>query len=178
MDIQKLLEFLPHLAQLKHLKRSGWKRFNIPDIESVADHSFGITLLAYILADQLPVNKEKLITMALIHDLPEAMTGDITPHDEDYKNKHQAEKEAMEKLNGLVEYQDMVDVWQEMEAGLSPEAKIVHELDKLEMVAQALAYEKETGTDLTEFWDHAGPYITNPTLRTIFKALQKQRPAP
>src|SRR3989339_2211175 len=84
--MEDLIDFLHKVGQLKGLKRTGWVYKNIPDPESVAEHSFRTAILALVLADELKADKERLVKMALIHDLAESITGDLTPWDKDYSN--------------------------------------------------------------------------------------------
>jgi putative hydrolase of HD superfamily len=93
----------------------------------------------------------KCLKMALVHDLAEAQVGDITPHcgvsDQD---KHTREEQAMMRMTKTLEGSSMglagceiVDLWQEYEEGTSMEAKLVKDMDKLEMILQALEYEQD-----------------------------------
>ena len=80
--------------------------------------------------------------MALLHDLAEAETGDITPSMKK-ENHRQLEDQAMEKL--LNHFDDPLrklywETWQEYQNNTSPESKLVHDMDKVEMVLQAYEY--------------------------------------
>ena len=106
----------------------------------------------------ITLDTNKCIQMALVHDLAEATVGDITPHcgvsDEE---KHKLEKEAMENLCRLlpISNHNIQELWKEYEDGVSEEAKLVKDLDKLEMILQALEYEKDgkNGKSLDGFFD-------------------------
>ena len=74
---RKIVEFVAMTGKSKKILRSGWIREKIKDPESVAEYSFQLSVLAMVLADTLGVDKEKLIKMALLHDLGEVVTGDI-----------------------------------------------------------------------------------------------------
>lgn len=107
------------------------------------------------------IDTNKCIQMALVHDLAEATVGDITPHcgvsDED---KHKMELEAMTKLTtGLLGSamgaERILSLWKEYEQGTTEEAKLVKDMDKLEMILQALEYEQdgENKKSLDGFFD-------------------------
>ncbi|KAA0001413.1 MAG: HD domain-containing protein [Thermoplasmata archaeon] len=68
-------------GKLKGIKRKGWLRIGIEKVESVACHSYRVAFLAMLIGDALNLNVEKMLKMALLHDLAEATTGDITPYD-------------------------------------------------------------------------------------------------
>jgi putative hydrolase of HD superfamily len=62
---------------VKCLRRTGWMQLGIPDAETVAGHSFEAAILAIELAPIVGANPEKTAVLALVHDLPEAVMGDI-----------------------------------------------------------------------------------------------------
>jgi 5'-deoxynucleotidase YfbR-like HD superfamily hydrolase len=139
------LSYLFHrVGILKRLIRSGWLRHNIPEPESVADHSFRCTFMAMILGDALDVDSEKLLRMAVLHDLAEVQVGDITPYDGiSREEKRKMEEEGLRKLLGDIPHANVyLDLWLEYEAQESKEAKILREIDKLEMALSAVEYQK------------------------------------
>jgi putative hydrolase of HD superfamily len=114
--------------------------------------------------------------MALLHDLAEAETGDLTPtqkYTDPVGFKH-AENAAMErlleKLPGDIRGTFRAS-WQEFSDNLTDEARLVRDADKLEMVIQALEYQKEGGnkSSLMRFW-HAE--INGEEARTIRDAVR------
>jgi len=180
---KKVLAFLISTAKSKKIVRTGWKREGIKDPESVAEHSFQLSIIAMILADQFGADREKLIKMAVVHDLGEAVTGDIVWSRgkvidiEKRKNKEVAEIAGITKIfktiDRLNEYRN---IFQEMIENKSLEAKIFWQLDKLEMALQALEYEKVYHKRLDEFFINANLQIHTPFLRKIFRQILKQRP--
>lgn len=180
--MKDLVDFFNSVEKLKLVKRAGWAREGVPDSESVADHSFGTALLCYVLADDFKVNKDKLIRMALVHDLAEAETGDIVSRRGtkivcSLKGKFQKEKEVMTKLFSKMKNKDeYVNLWLEFEEGKTREAILLKQIDKLEMVFQALEYEKDIdASKLDEFWEDARTTIKEPVLIKIFNELEKRR---
>lgn len=87
-----IVELFHSIGKLKKIKRAGWIRHCIPNPETVADHSFRTAFIAMILGDILKLDTAKLMRMALIHDIAEIVTGDITP-DNNITNKEKQEKE-------------------------------------------------------------------------------------
>ena len=80
--MEEILNFLIKAGKLKRSKRRGWLIHGIPDSESTAGHSFRLALLAWLLArKEKGMNIERIIKMALIHDLCEVYTWDETPYD-------------------------------------------------------------------------------------------------
>ena len=74
------LSYFRIVGYLKNVKRTGWVNHNIENAESVAEHMYRMSMLATILTD-VNLNKDRLIKICLVHDLAEAIVGDITPHD-------------------------------------------------------------------------------------------------
>ncbi len=107
--------------------------------ESVAEHSWAITLMAYLLQDEFPeVDINKVIKMCLIHDLGEIFTGDIPTF---IKTEGDSKKEE-ELLNEWVASLDepfrseFGELYEEMEALKTPEARLYKSMDKLEALIQ------------------------------------------
>ena len=138
----------PKAFELKALPRAGWIRKGITHPESVAAHSWGLAMLCLEFGPRVdpPLNVERILALALIHDLPEVIAGDITPHDGVSKvDKQRREHQSATKLLNS----NMLDLWNEYDANLTPEAMFVHAMDKIDMALQALTY--QTQTDTTEF---------------------------
>src|SRR3972149_6492956 len=77
MELDGIVEFLQIVSQLKKAKRSGWiSQVGVKDPESVADHSFMCTVLAMCIGDINDFNVQKIMRMALLHDIHESIIGD------------------------------------------------------------------------------------------------------
>lgn len=165
------IDFLNKAGKLKRLSRKGWIIRKVPNPESVADHSFRTALMAMLLAKKCGFDENKCVKMALLHDLAEAIAGDITPKEMTPKRKRKAEKSAASILfkNEL----GLKKIWKEYEAQKTSEAKFVYELDKLEMMLQAAEYEKNHNIDLSEFFTYATDRIKAPKLKKIAARLRK-----
>lgn len=137
MKPAKLLEILSVAEKLKdatrHCYTSGGRR------ESVAEHSWRITLMAYLVSDEFPeANLEKLMKMCLIHDLGEAFTGDIPTFektDADEETEAQCLGEWVRQLPQPFA-EEMQELYQEMEERRILEARIYKALDNLEALIQ------------------------------------------
>jgi len=169
------LDFFELVGNLKSIKRAGWKRHNISNPESVADHSFRTALMTMLLADK-KVNINKSIKMALVHDLGESMVGDIPEREgTDFKSKLKKESMALKKLSTLSGNKELFSLWNEYESKKTNEAKFVQEINKLEMALQAYEYERRYGIKLNEFFADAKKSIKTPSLTKLFNDLAKRR---
>ena len=159
-DARKLLEVVLECNQLKSIPRMGWMVRGVRDGESVAEHSYAVALLSMMLADRLdiPVDREKVLRIAILHDLPEYVTGDIHAPatkvlGEDAKQA--AEERILERLFAKVEGgSEYVTLWREFADRSSVEGRLVRAADKLEMFTQAYEYELEGNHKIEDFWDY------------------------
>jgi len=130
--------------KLKEIDRAGWINSGLKNVESVASHSWGVSYLALILC---PTNldKNKVLSMSIIHDLGEAIVGDITPEDKISKeDKHNLELSAINKLTNSSQIQgELIDLWLEYENKSTPEALFVKACDSLDMALQATIYDRD-----------------------------------
>jgi putative hydrolase of HD superfamily len=175
-----LLRFLHVAGRLKSTPRAGWALRGISQPESVAEHSHRVALLALVLAPRVdpPLDVSRCVALGLVHDLAEALVGDITPYDGvSAGEKHRREAEAMLELADLSGDPSLLALWREYDAAQSPEARFVKELDKLETVLQAAEYEQHGDAApgaLDEFWHSAGARVTSPALRALLDALRRE----
>jgi putative hydrolases of HD superfamily len=176
------LQFLRKVLTLKDVKRTGWTYKDIPLPESVADHMFGVAMLAFTVPLPENVNRDKLVKMALVHDIGECIIGDQVwetgKHSNDQKHlkKNIDEKKAIKDLFSELDNHEAEELAIEYVDLTTPEAKFLKELDKLEMVLQALVYEQKVAPDkLNEFWENAQKYIKDKTLLSYFDELRKER---
>lgn len=137
MEPTKLLEALRTAECLKdatrHCYTSGGRR------ESVAEHSWRITLMAYWVSDEFPeADLEKLMKMCLIHDLGEAFTGDMPTFDKTEADEQKEGALLNEWVRSLPQpfADEMQALYQEMEERKTLEARIYKALDNLEALIQ------------------------------------------
>ena len=142
-----LFNFFFQIANLKNTLRTGWKvKLQIPKPESVADHSYMMSVMAMVLSDIKNMNTEKIIKMSLLHDWAESKIGDFMPDEITPDKKIALEENAMNEILGILPHSikdDYSTIWNEYQDMASSESKLVHEIDKLEMALQAKIYEKD-----------------------------------
>lgn len=146
METDRLLDQLDALAPLGELPRTGWVVRGCLPAETIAAHTLQVALLVAALVDALraagkPVDGELALRMALVHDAPEARTGDVPMP---MKTPALA-RELVELERGIaveVLPPALAQAWHEAEARASVESELVAAADKLQMLAQALRYER------------------------------------
>ncbi|OAL03570.1 hypothetical protein IQ06DRAFT_269537 [Phaeosphaeriaceae sp. SRC1lsM3a] len=158
------LPFFHLLERLKTTKRAGWRRFGIDNCESISDHMYRMSIITMLAPPSLTAHLDlaKCCRMALIHDMAEALVGDITPVDPVSKEeKSRRESVTMDyicanllgKVGGGVSGKMVREIWQEYEDDRTAEAAFVHDVDKIELLLQMVEYERSSACekDLGEF---------------------------
>ncbi len=134
-----LLNFLRRAEALKHTIRSGYTSDGRP--ESVAEHSWRLTLMALTLSPYFPaVDVAHLVKMCIIHDLGEAVHGDIpAPQQAAVGGKTGHERRDFAQLIASLpppQQAELLALWDEYEAAATPAARLAKALDKLETILQ------------------------------------------
>ncbi|MBI5442651.1 MAG: HD domain-containing protein [Deltaproteobacteria bacterium] len=133
--MHRVADFLFEMGMLKRTPRTCWQFLGTGE-ESVAEHSFRAALIAYTLARLSDgVDADRVLRMALFHDLPEARTGDLNYMNQKYVRAD--EVKAVEDLTrGLSFGPEIQDHLSEFRAQSTPEAILVRDADQLEMLIQ------------------------------------------
>src|SRR5712692_8278329 len=139
-----------HALRLKNEPRRGWlQTLHVRKIESVADHSYGVAILALFEAERRGYDVGHVLRLALVHDLEEAITGDLTPRDkrrltlrEVSRRKNRARQKILAVLP-TAQKRGLERAWSELQRRRTREARLIKDLDKLEMALQAFDYESK-----------------------------------
>ena len=188
MNAQVVLDFIEEIGVLKNLPRTGWRLRGIKDAESIADHCYRVSLLSMILADvlteqEVPLDVEKVMRLALLHEVAEARIGDLPFPALKYISEEvkaageRAAVESMFKHFGPLQ-QKYIQLWDEFEEGTSIEGKLVRTADKLELMIQVLEYEKVGYRSLDKFWTNPWNYRSfddSPLIQEIMDLLYQRR---
>jgi 5'-deoxynucleotidase YfbR-like HD superfamily hydrolase len=144
-ELAGLLDFLRAAEQLKTVTRSGYT--STGERESVAEHTWRLSLMALLLAPEFPeVDFARLVKICLVHDLGEAIGGDVPAPEQARRRAGGASSgKAADERRDLVTLlqplppllrEEITALWDEYEAAASPEAKLAKALDKLETILQ------------------------------------------
>jgi putative hydrolases of HD superfamily len=171
------IEFLLIAGRLKSIPRTGWLDSGVENPESVADHSYRTALAAMILSDNMGLDTCKVIRIALLHDLAEAEIGDITPQRKkpDHRELENTTMKRILKAFSRDQREKYWETWHEYQNGSSPEACLVHEVDKIEMLLQAYEYQsQEEIPELDRFFDT----IVSDVYKEIVNSIKRKRESP
>lgn len=160
MEASDIVQMLLHGNQLKRTTRTGWAQRGVAQGENVAAHSYGVAFTALILAQRIeaPLDLGRLLSLAILHDLPEALTSDIPSPAWRYLEidvKPQMELAALHDIVGGTPLEaTFLGWWQELQDNQSVEARLVHDADKIDLYLQATVFEEQTGNrHLAHFWE-------------------------
>ncbi|MBL7206642.1 MAG: HD domain-containing protein [Candidatus Aenigmarchaeota archaeon] len=181
-----ILKFLQEVNKLKQLKRTGWVERGVKDAESSADHSFMTAFHALVLGSKRKdLNMEKVLKMALIHELAESQVGDIVLKEVwpgggtmTFEEKHKIEKEALDKLLDNLDPKmrnEFMNLWEESEKEETKDAVFLKSVDRAETILQAIEYHKKGNykKSVESFWDENGlSFIKDKEVKkTVLKAI-------
>ena len=161
------LEFYEHVCHLREIKRQGWvdRGISLEEAETVADHSYTVAVMVGMEAKRRGLDGERAMFMALVHDLPEIFAGDTTPYQhlpkgqreqsidawtapsaEAKEDKHRKEEESLKIITQKLPVKfraEIVELWQEYDAGETEVAKLVRQMDHIQRLQQAMIYVKQ-----------------------------------
>lgn len=138
-ELEGVLTFLRAAERLKTVTRSGWTSEG--QRESVAEHTWRLCLMAMLLYGKVTgIDLARLLKMCLIHDLGEAIRGDVpAPAQQVGLSKAGEERSDLLELTASLPAslrQEIIELWDEYEAAASAEARVAKGLDKLETILQ------------------------------------------
>ena len=154
----RTLDLLIRSARLKSLPRTGWLLRGVEAPECIAAHSHGVALIALILLDLVdePLDRGRILAMAVLHDLPEAVMGDMpTPASRYLPEGAKQAAEAsifLEMVEGTGSAESWEALWREYATAQTAEAKLVHDADQLDKFLQVMIYQRSGHHDVAEFW--------------------------
>lgn len=147
VQTKEIILLFQSILQLKYVKRSGWiSKVQVPNPESVGDHTYSMCTISMILSDILGLDTERIMKMVLLHDLAESITGDYSPEEISKKQKLKEENKAMNSILSNISFNirsHYKEIWKEYVPNKTESARFVHRVDKLEMALQAKRYAKD-----------------------------------
>jgi putative hydrolases of HD superfamily len=175
-----ILAFLRSAERLKNVARTSWTSDGTR--ESVAEHTWRLCLMALVLGREFDdVDMTKLLKMCIIHDLGEAIGGDISATLQPPEGKAAQERaDLLTLLEPLPEpvRSEIVDLWDEYESALTPEARVAKALDKIETIMQHNQGRNPVGFDYAFNLDYGAKFTANhPVIVQIRRALDEETSA-
>ncbi|RRJ31533.1 HD domain-containing protein [Halocatena pleomorpha] len=147
------IDTLLETYELKDELRTGWELREIENPESVAAHTWGTAVLCLLFADDAGVDPGRAVSMALVHDLAEARTGDVATRAENVSQDIEQEQKEQHEREVMIDFVDSFDaprfmaLWESYEARETPLARFVKDMDLIDNCLQALKYERQQRYD-------------------------------
>jgi putative hydrolase of HD superfamily len=200
----EVMNFIIEIGKLKRLKRTGWILRGVKNPETVAQHTFQMTIISWFLGETKGLDTNKTVKIALIHDLCEVYAGDQTPYDpilgSDKKNakkimekpprvpyakrlewllqKRAKEWKAIVKLTSRLPkalQDEIIELWVDFEEGLTKEGRFVSQVDKMVNLFQAIEYwKKDKKFPIIPWWIDIKERIDDPLLLKFMEELDKE----
>lgn len=202
--MKDLVDFFHELGKLKGKPRRGWVINDINNPESIAEHTFRAAMMAWALGRKKNLNMEKLLKMALMHDICEIYAGDTTPYDSILprnkkkraelmktwprfsnaekkrlaKEKHKREKKALEKLILKLPSdlkKEIKSLWLDYEMGLTAEGRFFRQMDRIENFLQSMEYwKKYKKPPQGPWWLWAREHFDDPILLELIEEMDQK----
>lgn len=137
MNVRKLIKILADAEKLKNNTRHSWTSSGRQ--ESIAEHSWRLSLMAYLVKDEFPdADINKVILMSIFHDMGEAFTGDIPAFYKTESDEFTERQKLQQFLGDLPEpyNEELSALYNEMNEQKTVEAKIFRALDRMEAIIQ------------------------------------------
>jgi len=155
---ERIVDQMLGLDSLSELPRTGWLLRGVRPCESIAEHSFGVALVTMLLVDATraegaQVDGERALRMALVHDAPEACTGDI-PMPQKTPQLSAALEELELSLARRLLPAEQAELWHQADECRTLEARLVKAADKIQMMLKALVYTRCGRGEVSEFWEN------------------------
>lgn len=150
--MDRIADFLFEVGMLKRTPRTGWQFLPGAEGESVADHSFRVAMITFALVrlEETDVDADRALRLALVHDLPEARTGDLNYMNQKYVTADE-ERAGSDLTRGLPFSDELDALLAEYRAESTRESMIAHDADQLELLLQ-LVENRDAGVPGTDHW--------------------------
>ncbi|WP_027178552.1 HD domain-containing protein [Maridesulfovibrio bastinii] len=145
----RLADFLFEVGMLRKTPRSGYQ-FLGSGSESVADHSYRVAVLGYVLADMAGADMARTVFMCLFHDLHEARTGDFNYVNQIY-NSSERDDALKHALEGTGLEDKIFPHWEELEECETLESKLAQDADQIDFILN-LKEELDLGNKYAGKW--------------------------
>lgn len=203
--MKELIDFFYKIGKLKKMPRRGWVIRDIKNPETIAEHSFRAAIIAWFLGRKKEnLDIERVLKIALIHDLCELYAGDTTPYDSLLpknkkkreqllktwprlsisqkkklaQEKYNREKKSLEKLIAKLApdlKKEIRTLWLDYEKGLTKEGRFFRQTDRIENFLQAMEYwAKYKKPPQGPWWLWARELFDDPLLLEVIREMDKK----
>lgn len=168
-QLRDVTGFLYEIGLLKRFKRTGWSTVGVSAPESVADHSYRVSVIASVLAAMEDADPQRAAFLALWHDSQETRTTDLPHLTKKYVKAADNEAVTADQVRPLPRSVAtmIADAVAEYEAGETPESRCARDADKLECLLQAREYEEQGHANVQAWIDTSFAGLTTASAKSI-----------
>jgi 5'-deoxynucleotidase YfbR-like HD superfamily hydrolase len=168
-ELRDTTGFLYEIGLLKRYKRTGWSQVGVPLPESVADHSFRVSVVASVVATMEGADAQRAAFLALWHDSQETRTTDLPHLTKNYVSAAANEQVTRDQVAPLPpSVAGMISVAvAEYEAAETPEARCARDADKLECLLQAREYQDQGHANIQPWIDSSLAALTTASAKRL-----------
>lgn len=182
MDMQGVAKFAYEAGQLKQLPRAGWLIAGIRHPESVAEHSFRVGVLAYVIAVLEGADADRAAALGLFHDFPETRIGDVPSVGRPYVRTATPSQVATDQVAQLPDHlaahiTTLIDEHESAKTpSATPESRCSRDADKLDCLLQAREYETQGNQFMQPWIDSMIAAVSTETGKQLAAAAQEVSP--
>ena len=175
-ELRDTTGFLYEIGLLKRYKRTGWSQVGVALPESVADHSFRVSVIASVLAAMEGADPQRAAFLALWHDSQETRTTDLPHLTKNYVSAAANEQVTRDQVAPLPPpVAGMISAAvAEYEAAETPEARCARDADKLECLLQAREYQEQGHANVQPWIDSSLAALTTTSAKQLAHAAMAQ----
>ena len=168
-ELRDTTGFLYEIGLLKRYKRTGWSQVGVALPESVADHSFRVSVIASVLAAMEGADPQRAAFLALWHDSQETRTTDLPHLTKNYVSAAANEQVTRDQVGPLPPpVAGMISAAvAEYEAAETPEARCARDADKLECLLQAREYQEQGHANVQPWIDSSLAALTTTSAKQL-----------
>ena len=172
--MKAIADLLFEANMLKSIPRSGYA-FLGAGHESVAEHVYSTTFIAWVMARLVPeADALRLVSMCLIHDLPETRMGDLNSVQKEYVTP--SESAAIRDATARLPFgKAITDLLEEFNAHATLEARLARDADYLSFVIELKSLSDKGYTPADKWLDHVLPRISTETGKQLARGVMAAR---
>ncbi len=202
--VENFLDFFLKIGKIKRIPRLYWILRKIKNPETVAGHIFTVAIMAWVFGKEKPhLSMEKLLKMALCHEITAIETGDTTPYDRILKTKdkekekilakmirlsekekkknfwadYKKEKKTLEKITKNLDNEtkkEIINLWEDYRKKESSEGIFLSQLNTVAVLFQGVLYKKKIKNFSTSpLWEWAFESVSDPLILKFLDALKE-----
>lgn len=174
INLNHLADFIFEMGTLRNMKRMHSQVLPNSN-DTIASHSFRTAIIAYLLADLEGADKDKVLKMALFHDIPEARTGDAN-----FINKFYSEKKEklayQDQTRNIVAGEEIKSLLKELSEKETREAIVVKDADILDQIALQKEFLSEKPEDFTKWHEFSAKKLKTKSAKLLAESIKNRNP--